>query len=358
MKIDYFSFFVYSAATPASVGAPINLISPGSGDAFSATSSPVMSPTHLRSTHTSGSTSSSRHHGAYHSSLGPKSGVDALDRRKAFEKNRRDQQLQIQKEQQNISSPAAETPPTVMSPGTKYPGATSKPKRRKQPNDHIAINEVEMGSRVGSGSFGTVFKAYYYGPVAVKFLNVGDPNEQQLKAFENEVEMLRKTRHQNIVLFMGCISKPKLAIVTQWCEGSSLYKHIHIEEDQFHMVGRLDIAKQTAQGMDYLHAREIIHRDLKSNNIFLTDDWIVKIGDFGLATVKSRWNESSSGGQKRQQPTGSILWMAPEVIRMRDETPYSALSDVYSFGVVIYELVTGKLPYSHISNPHQVRRFF
>jgi serine/threonine protein kinase len=60
--------------------------------------------------------------------------------------------------------------------------------------------------------------------------------------------------------------------------------------------------------MSYLHAKNIIHRDLKTNNIFLTEDYTVKIGDFGLATVKTRWS-STSGGQQAQQPTGSILWM-------------------------------------------------
>ena len=121
----------------------------------------------------------------------------------------------------------------------------------------------------------------------------------------------------------------------------------------------------------YLHAKNIIHRDLKSNNIFLHDDLTVKIGDFGLATVKTRW----SGSHQFQQPSGtflfptikkstsnsfvsmlgSILWMAPEVIRMKDENPYSFQSDVYAFGVVLYELFSGQLPYSHISNKDQVR---
>ena len=163
-----------------------------------------------------------------------------------------------------------------------------------------------------------------------------------------------------MLLFMGCVSKKgQLAIVTQWCEGSSLYKvllllttstshplsstlppphhphpqHLHVNEAKFELLNVIEIARQSSQGMDYLHAKNIIHRDLKSNNIFLHDDNFtvgiggldimistststststsqVKIGDFGLATVKSRWSPS---GQQAQQPTGSILWMAPEV---------------------------------------------
>ena len=54
----------------------------------------------------------------------------------------------------------------------------------------------------------------------------------------------------NILLFMGCTSKPQLAIITQWCEGSSLYKHLHVEEARFEMHQLIDISRQTAQGME------------------------------------------------------------------------------------------------------------
>lgn len=214
----------------------------------------------------------------------------------------------------------------------------------------IPADEILVGSRVGSGSFGTVYKAHWHGPVAVKTLNVKIPTVAQLQAFKNEVAVLRKTRHVNILLFMGCVSKPKLAIVTQWCESSSLYKHLHVHETKFAIFTLIEIARQVAQGMDYLHAKNIIHRDLKSNNIFLHDDLTVKIGDFGLATAKTRY----SGSQQFQQPTGSILWMAPEVIRMEGENPYSFQSDVYAYGIVSYELLAGHLPYSHISNKDQI----
>ncbi|GAB6029128.1 hypothetical protein CHUAL_004906 [Chamberlinius hualienensis] len=226
----------------------------------------------------------------------------------------------------------------------------SKPTRESMEDWEIPVNEILIGPRIGSGSFGTVYRGHWHGPVVVKKLNVTDPTPAQLQAFKNEVAVLRKTRHVNILLFMGYVYKGQLAIVTQWCEGSSLYKHIHVNDTKFDMLQLIEIARQTAQGMDYLHAKSIIHRDLKSNNIFLHEDLTVKIGDFGLATVKLRW----SGSHQFQQPTGSILWMAPEVIRMQDPNPYSFQSDVYAFGIVLYELVAGQLPYAHINNKDQI----
>ncbi|XP_068607580.1 raf-1 proto-oncogene, serine/threonine kinase a [Brachionichthys hirsutus] len=214
----------------------------------------------------------------------------------------------------------------------------------------IEASEVYLHSRIGSGSFGTVYKGKWHGDVAVKILKVTDPTPEQFQAFRNEVAVLRKTRHVNILLFMGYMTKDNLAIVTQWCEGSSLYKHIHVLETNFKMIQLIDIARQTAQGMDYLHAKNIIHRDMKSNNIFLHEGLTVKIGDFGLATVKARW----TGSQQVEQPSGSILWMAPEVIRMQDNDPYSFQSDVYSYGIVLFELMTGELPYSHTANRDQI----
>ncbi|XP_041347487.1 serine/threonine-protein kinase A-Raf-like isoform X2 [Gigantopelta aegis] len=231
-----------------------------------------------------------------------------------------------------------------------------KRRARRDSNEdwEIQSSEIVYDQRIGSGSFGTVYKAHWHGPVAVKKLNVTDPTPAQMHAFKNEVAVLRKTRHCNILLFMGCLSKPHLEIVTQWCDGHSLYKHLHVKETKFRMDQLILIAKQTAQGMDYLHAKNIIHRDLKSNNIFLTEvmteNMMVKIGDFGLATVKTRW----SGSHQFQQPSGSILWMAPEVIQMKDPNPYTFQSDVYAFGIVLYELVTQELPYKHINNKDQI----
>ncbi|XP_062872219.1 raf-1 proto-oncogene, serine/threonine kinase a isoform X2 [Trichomycterus rosablanca] len=248
------------------------------------------------------------------------------------------------------------TPPPA--PKERASSFTSQEKNKIRPRDkrdssyywEIEASEVMLHSRIGSGSFGTVYKGKWHGDVAVKVLKVTDPTPEQFQAFRNEVAVLRKTRHVNILLFMGYMTRDNLAIVTQWCEGSSLYKHLHVLETNFQMFQLIDIARQTAQGMDYLHAKNIIHRDMKSNNIFLHEGLTVKIGDFGLATVKARW----SGSHQVEHPSGSILWMAPEVMRMQDNNPYSFQSDVYSYGIVLYELMTGELPYSNIAIRDQI----
>uniref|UniRef100_A0A8C0JC45 RAF proto-oncogene serine/threonine-protein kinase n=1 Tax=Chelonoidis abingdonii TaxID=106734 RepID=A0A8C0JC45_CHEAB len=259
----------------------------------------------------------------------------------------------------NISPTGWSQPKTpVPAQRERAPGSNTQEKNKIRPRGQrdssyyweIEASEVMLSTRIGSGSFGTVYKGKWHGDVAVKILKVVNPTPEQFQAFRNEVAVLRKTRHVNILLFMGYMTKDNLAIVTQWCEGSSLYKHLHVQETKFQMFQLIDIARQTAQGMDYLHAKNIIHRDMKSNNIFLHEGLTVKIGDFGLATVKSRW----SGSQQVEQPSGSILWMAPEVIRMQDNNPFSFQSDVYSYGIVLYELMTGELPYSHINNRDQI----
>ncbi|XP_038237761.1 serine/threonine-protein kinase A-Raf [Dermochelys coriacea] len=214
----------------------------------------------------------------------------------------------------------------------------------------VPPHEVILLRRVGAGSFGTVYQGRWHGHVAVKILKVTQPTAQQVQAFKNEMQVLRRTRHVNVLLFMGFMTRPSFAIITQWCEGSSLYRHLHVCETRLDAPARTEVARQTAQGMDYLHAKNIIHRDLKSNNIFLHEGLTVKIGDFGLATVKTHW----SGARRVEQPRGSVLWMAPEVIRMQDSRPYSFQSDVYAYGVVLYELSTGSLPYGHVRSRDQI----
>lgn len=226
-----------------------------------------------------------------------------------------------------------------------FPNQPSHNRELLEEKWEIDGDEIIRKERIGQGSFATVYKGHWHGPVALKELNVKDPTPKQLQDFKNEVVVLKKTRHPNVLLFIGYVLKPELIIVTQWCKGRSLYKHLHVEERrEFTNCEIKKITIGVAQGMEYLHAKNIIHRDLKSNNIFIhdEDDLTIKIGDFGLATFKTRWD----GGQQVYHPTGSILWMAPEVIRCkRGVNPFTFQSDVYSYGIVLYELMSRKLPY-------------
>ena len=158
----------------------------------------------------------------------------------------------------------------------------SATKRLPVDNWKIKANEITSSSDIYSGTFGTVHHGYWHGDVALKKLKNNDLTQDQLRVFMNEVAILERTRHENIVLFMGYVLEEKLlVIVTQWCKGSTLYSHLHTLEHRFDLWQCMKIAQQIARGMDYLHAKDIAHLDLKSKNIFLQEDYTVKIGDFG-----------------------------------------------------------------------------
>lgn len=151
----------------------------------------------------------------------------------------------------------------------------------------IPYDQLKIEEELGNGRFGTVFRGNWHGHVAIKRLNMNNAvdDRKAIEAFKQEVATFRKTRHENLVLFMGaCMKPPHLAIVTSLCKGMTLYTHIHIRKDKFNVSRTIGIAHQIAQGMGYLHARGIIHKDLKTKNIFYENGKIV-ITDFGLFLV-------------------------------------------------------------------------
>uniref|UniRef100_A0AAG5CR34 Kinase suppressor of ras n=1 Tax=Anopheles atroparvus TaxID=41427 RepID=A0AAG5CR34_ANOAO len=213
----------------------------------------------------------------------------------------------------------------------------------------IPYDDLHLKEKIGNGRFGTVHRALWHGDVAVKLLKedyVAD--ESTLEAFKLEVATFKKTRHENVVLFMGaCMKPPRLAIVTSLCKGNTLYTHIHLRKDKFNLNRTTLVAQQISQGMGYLHARGIVHKDLKTKNIFLENGKVI-ITDFGLfSATKLLYCELGLG-----IPGGWLCYLAPELMRnltpyrpVEGDLPFSRASDTYAFGTVWYELLCGEFPF-------------
>lgn len=219
----------------------------------------------------------------------------------------------------------------------------------------IPYDDLKLLDKIGKGRFGIVHRALWHGDVAVKILKPDYlDDESTLEAFKLEVATFKKTRHENLVLFMGaCMKPPRLAIVTSLCKGNTLYTHIHLRKDKFNLNRTTLVAQQISQGMGYLHARGIVHKDLKTKNIFLENGKVI-ITDFGLfSATKLSYTDHGLGIAR-----GWLCYLAPELIKglkpfrpADEDLPFSKASDVHAFGTVWYELLCGEFPFK--SQPHE-----
>ncbi|XP_019057946.1 PREDICTED: serine/threonine-protein kinase EDR1-like isoform X2 [Tarenaya hassleriana] len=154
----------------------------------------------------------------------------------------------------------------------------------------ISWEEIASGERIGLGSYGEVYRGDWHGTeVAVKKFLDQEIIGEALEEFKSEVRIMKKLRHPNIVLFMGAITRPpNLSIVTEFLPRGSLYRLIHRTHNQLDERRRLRMALDAARGMNYLHSCNpvIVHRDLKSPNLLVDKNWVVKVCDFGLSRMK------------------------------------------------------------------------
>ncbi|XP_048851713.1 kinase suppressor of Ras 2 [Brienomyrus brachyistius] len=217
----------------------------------------------------------------------------------------------------------------------------------------IPFEQLEVGELIGKGRFGQVFHGRWHGEVAIRLIDIERDNEDQLKAFKREVMAYRNTRHENVVLFMGaCMSPPHLAIITSLCKGRTLYSVVRDAKVVLDVNKTRQIAQEMVKGMGYLHAKGILHKDMKSKNVFY-DNGKVVITDFGLFTISGVLQAGSRREDKLRIPSGWLCHLAPEIIRQlspdteEDKLPFSKQSDVFAFGTIWYELHAREWPFKN-----------
>ncbi|XP_039024140.1 uncharacterized protein LOC120156940 [Hibiscus syriacus] len=214
--------------------------------------------------------------------------------------------------------------------------------------------DLEELQELGSGTFGTVYHGKWRGTdVAIKRINdrcfAGKPSEQELMIddFWNEAIKLADLHHPNVVAFYGVVLDGpggSVATVTEYMVNGSLRTALQKNERNLDKRKQLLIAMDVAFGMEYLHGKNIVHFDLKSDNLLvnLRDPHrpICKVGDLGLSKVKCQ--TLIAGGVR-----GTLPWMAPELLNGSSNL-VSEKVDVFSFGIVMWELLTGEEPYSDL----------
>ncbi|XP_075502050.1 RAF-like serine/threonine-protein kinase 20 isoform X1 [Primulina tabacum] len=218
----------------------------------------------------------------------------------------------------------------------------------------IKNSDLEELRELGSGTFGTVYHGKWRGTdVAIKRINdrcfAGKPSEQERMRddFWNEAIKLADLHHPNVVAFYGVVLDcpgGTVATVTEYMVNGSLRNALQKSERILDKRKRLLISMDVAFGMEYLHAKNIVHFDLKSDNLLvnLRDPHrpICKVGDLGLSKVKCQ--TLISGGVR-----GTLPWMAPELLN-GSSSLVSEKVDVFSFGIVMWELLTREEPYADL----------
>ncbi|KAK3183983.1 hypothetical protein Dsin_031269 [Dipteronia sinensis] len=207
----------------------------------------------------------------------------------------------------------------------------------------IDFSELTVGTRVGIGFFGEVFRGIWNGTeVAIKVFLEQDLTAENMEDFCNEISILSRLRHPNVILFLGaCAKPPRLSMVTEYMEMGSLYYLIHLsgQKKKLSWRRRLKMLRDICRGLMCIHRMKIVHRDLKSANCLVNKHWTVKICDFGLSRIMtdSPIRDSSSAGTPE--------WMAPELIR---NEPFTEKCDIFSFGVIMWELYTLNRPWEGV----------
>ncbi|GMH19154.1 hypothetical protein Nepgr_020995 [Nepenthes gracilis] len=214
-----------------------------------------------------------------------------------------------------------------------------------------ATNEFSLENKIGAGSFGVVYRAKLADgrEVAIKRGETGPKTkkfQEKESAFQSELAFLSRLHHKHLVRLVGyCEERDERLLVYEYMKNGALYDHLHDEknlEKSCSFVNswkiRIKIALDAARGIEYLHnyaVPPIIHRDIKSSNILLDENWTARVSDFGLSLM----GPESECEFWPLKPAGTVGYIDPEYYGLNVLT---TKNDVYGLGVVLLELLTGK----------------
>lgn len=219
----------------------------------------------------------------------------------------------------------------------------------------ISYEDLILGDKIGSGGFADVHTAIWKGgKVAVKKLRVQRVHQKRKKQFEEEIQLLAKLNHPNIVQFYGaCVEAPNMAIVMELMLEGSLYDCIHLSNYPFDRHAENQIICDALSALAYVHDQDIVHRDIKSKNILLFNKMTrCKLTDFGLALRDQTESEAS----RHHGFAGTIMYSPKEELEGEDLS-FGQLkaADVYSLAITTVELLTCSIPYDGLRE-NQIRR--
>jgi serine/threonine protein kinase len=220
----------------------------------------------------------------------------------------------------------------------------------------ITLNDYyfDINNKIGKGSSGVVFSGYHVktkDKVAIKRVDINDLNKNnkfgknmKINKIWNEIEIMKELDHPNIIKLYDVyidIKNEYLYLIMEFCDGGDLSDYINDYTLDLTQVKEFITALKN--GLEYLHNRGVVHRDLKPHNLLIKNvqnKLIIKIADFGL----SAFNQD---GGLMQTMCGSPLYMSPEII---EHQKYTAKSDLWSIGIIIYQLIYHRHPYENCKN--------
>ena len=216
---------------------------------------------------------------------------------------------------------------------------------------HFSVphSELTFGDKKAQGAFGEVFQGQWRGEqVAIKRLLITQLSETTRDSLQQEALVMANLRSQFVLPLQAVVLSPPYCLVTPWMPNGSLFDVLHSKQALSWPL-RHRIILEMAQGLSYLHAANVIHRDLKSMNVLMDEHLHPKLADFGLSKVKTETRRTTKvgGGEK-----GTVAWMSPELFGLRPK--YGQASDIYAFAMVVWEVAAREMPYEDVMQEGQI----